>query len=82
MTTKRGGARPSAGKATDGAVGLKPLLVLVTDRQRAKAAAAGRGNASVGIRAALDALPEVAGLPSASNATNGPTIGHHNSKVE
>ncbi len=59
MTTKRGGARQGAGKATDGAVGLKPLLVLVTDQQRAKAAAAGRGNTSAGIRAAIDALPAI-----------------------
>ena len=80
MTTKRGGARQGAGKATDDASGLKPLLVLITDQQRAKAAAAGRGNASAGIRAALDALPEVASLPIASSDTNGPTMGHHNIK--
>jgi len=57
--TKRGGARPNAGRATDGATGLRRVETKLTPAQHAKAAAIGQGNASAGIRAALDALPEI-----------------------
>lgn len=57
-TTKRGGARPNAGRASDGSTGLRRVETKLTPAQHAKAAAIGQGNASAGIRAALDALPD------------------------
>ena len=74
--SKRGGARPGAGQASDGAKGVQRVTVMldaasIEAAKRAGLAAIGRPEISAGVRAALQLwLDEYQGMGGSSGSTS------------